>query len=502
MKQIKIFHFILVSLVIGCSDMLETQPTTFFSQESYWNDPESAINALTGCYYVLGRQIFYGSYEFHFENLTPNAFYNGSAEAITELAEGRATATTLGLNNVMWKNCYNGIGRCNTLLQNIDKVNIDDNLKLRISGEAKFIRAFLYNRLNVLFNGVPLILNQPNIVTDSKLPRDPHDKVLSQVLVDLNDAIHVLPVEYSSSEGGRITKGAALAMKARVLLQENNYQEVVNTIESIFKLNKYELFPDYNGIFRKTNEGNAEVIFDIRYKGPDYTNGDYNIIMAQFNTQAPVQGLVDAYEMIDGLSINDSPLYNPNSPYENRDPRFEQTILYLGVPWRNRLATDLDLHQTGYGFRKFTEYNGTTEGTIPPSQSDGNYVVIRFADVLLMYAEALNELLGPTPEVYSSINQIRQRPSVEMPPLPSNLDKNEMREAIRHERRVELAGESSYFYDIRRWRTIDTLMNQPVYNYKGNLIQNRKFDPKRDYFWPIPFTEIDLNPNLEQNPGY
>ena len=119
-----------------------------------------------------------------------------------------------------------------------------------------------------------------------------------------------------------------------------------------------------------------------------------------------------------------------------------------------------------------------------------------------MYAEALNEVSGPNQDVYSSINRVRQRPSVNMPPLPSGLSQEEMRESIRHERRIELAGESRYFFDIRRWGTINTVMNQPVYNYKNDVIQNRSFNPNRDYYWPIPYTEIDLNPSLEQNSGY
>jgi len=277
---------------------------------------------------------------------------------------------------------------------------------------------------------------------------------------------------------------------------------VISLCKEILELNVYDLFPDYGGMFKKANEGNIEIIFDVRYKAPDLTNGDYNIIMAQYNTTAPTKDLVDAYEMKDGLSIDKSPLYDPAHPYDNRDPRFYQTIIYLGMPWRNRTATTADLHQTGFGFWKFTEYNATTPGTIPASQSDNNFVVIRFADVLLMYAEALNEVSGPDSDVYFCINKVRQRPSVDMPPLPISLSKEEMREIIRHERRIELAGEARYFFDIRRWGTIDEVMNQPVYDYKNDLIQNRSFNPVRDYYWPIPFTEIDLNPSLEQNPNY
>ena len=376
---------------------------------------------------------------------------------------------------------------------------MEEDLKNRIIGEAKFLRAFFYNRINELFNGVPLILSEPNADEHANVPRSSYEEVFNQIIQDLDEAAAVLPVSYPASDDGRATKGAALALKARAMLQQHRYEEVVATTEEIFALNHYELFPDYNGIFRKANEGNSEIIFDIRFKAPEVTNS-YDIIMAQYSTQAPVQGLVDVYQMTDGLSIEESGLYDPNNPYVNRDPRFSQSIVYIGAPWRNRTATATDLHQTGYTFWKFTEYNETTAGTIV--NSDVNYVEIRYADVLLMYAEALNELSGPTPEVYVAINQIRTRPSVEMPELPMGLNQEEMRQAIRLERRIELAGEGSYFDDIRRWGTIEEEMVGPIYNYQGNVIQTRDFNPTRDYYWPIPFTEIDLNPALEQNPNY
>lgn len=119
-----------------------------------------------------------------------------------------------------------------------------------------------------------------------------------------------------------------------------------------------------------------------------------------------------------------------------------------------------------------------------------------------MYAEAINELLGANSDVYTAVNAVRQRPTVNMPPLPAGLNKEEMREAIRLERRIELAGEGIYFFDIRRWKTIEQEMNAPIRDHAGNVIVTRHFDPARDYFWPVPYTEIDLNPALTQNPNY
>ena len=504
MKTVRksIYSLILLSgaLLSSCHSMLDTEPTDFYSQETFWQTSQHALEGLTGSYQALTHAELYNAQTpFMFEAMSPNAFNYDNQRLANDFARGVHSATSIGMNAAMWTGCYRGIGRCNTVIDNVAGIAMDDELKSRIIGEAKFLRAFYYHRLNELFNGVPLILSEPNADEQASLPRNSHEEVLNQILRDLDDAAAVLPVSYSGNDEGRATKGAALALKARVLLQQHRYEEVVVAASEVFSLNHYELYPDYNGIFRKANQGNSEIIFDIRFKAPEVIN-TYDIIMAQYSTQAPLQGLVDEYRMIDGLSIEESPLYDVASPYENRDPRFEQSIVYIGAPWRNRTATVADLHQTGYTFRKFTEYNEDTPGTIV--NSDVNYVEIRYADVLLMYAEALNELSGPTAEVYAAINQIRARPSVEMPELPAGLNKDEMREAIRLERRIELAGEGSYFYDIRRWGTIEEEMVGPIYDYQENIIQTRDFNPNRDYFWPIPFTEIDLNPALEQNPNY
>lgn len=484
----------------SCEHLLETQPTDFYTEDSFWKTATHVEEAVTGIYQALVHNDLYNDQTpFMFEVMTPNAYHKDNFQSAHDFAIGTHTGTTLGMNHVTWRGSYRGIGRANMVIERAAAVDMDEALKSRLVGEAKFLRAFFYQKLNVLFSGVPLILSSPDATEHSATPRSSYDAVKAQILADLDDAIASLPASYNAADDGRATKGAALALKAQVHLQDHEYPAVVETIDQLNALGVYALFPDYNGLFRKANEGNAEIIFDVRFQSPQVRNS-YDIIHAQYNTQAPVQGLVDAYQMIDGKPIDESPLYNPSRPYENRDPRFAQTIVYLGAPWRNRVADEADLHQTGYTFRKFTEYNETTLGTI--SNSDVNYVVIRYADVLLMYAEALNEIEGPTSAVYDAVNLIRQRPSVGLPTLPPNLDKDAMRAAIRLERRIELAGEGSYFYDIRRWKTIDTEMNAPVRTHAGAVIQTRSFNPARDYIWPIPYTEIDLNPALEQNPLY
>ncbi|MDR1555733.1 MAG: RagB/SusD family nutrient uptake outer membrane protein [Tannerellaceae bacterium] len=494
----------------ACNDMMNIDATDFFRDDAYWQTENQAIEAVNGCYRALNDADLYGNGGAgaainNYECMTPNAYHKDNLYNTHDFAIGSQSATTLGMNLITWRGCYRGIGRCNNVIDKITGISMDEKLKTRLIAEAKFLRALYYHKMNVVFNGVPLVLTPPNVEEHSRLARASYEEVKAQILKDLDEAVPALETKYPSEQDGRATKGAAFALKAKVLLQDLDYSGTIGACESLFALNRYELFPDYNGIFRQANTGNSEVIFDVRWKYPN-TNCDYDIIHAQYNVQAPVQELIDAYQMIDGKSITESPLYDSANPYENRDPRFNQTILWIGKPWRNRIADASDLHQTGYGFIKYTEYTATTTGAL--STSDIPYVVLRYADVLLMYAEALNELLAaPDEKVYRTVNEVRGRESVNMPPLPDGLTKEQMREAIRLERRIEMAGEDDYFYAIRRWKTIETDMNASVHTcsiapYTGAVIETRHFNPARDYYWPIPYTEIDLNPELEQNPGY
>ena len=164
---------------------------------------------------------------------------------------------------------------------------------------------------------------------------------------------------------------------------------------------------------------------------------------------------------------------------------------------------------TGFGMKKYTIYDKgpapTGQSDLKSGQSETNYIVLRYADILLMYAEALNEASGPSPEVYAALNEVRQRPSVNLPgidPSVTPYSQSELREIIHFERRIEFAGEGYYYNDIRRWKTAETVLNAPIKTYDGSQIEVRTFNPARDYFWPVPLAETDLNPKLEQNTGY
>jgi len=238
----------------------------------------------------------------------------------------------------------------------------------------------------------------------------------------------------------------------------------------------------------------------------------------------PTQNLVDEYEMTDGLAFNVSPLYNANKPYKNRDPRFGASILYDSAMWiggeielkqggKEGIGTANDATKTGYNLRKFMD---TTIIKVNPDNGYNNWIVIRLGEVLLNYAEAQNEAIGPDQSVYDAVNAIRQRPSVNMPPLPAGLTQLQMRNKIRHERTVELAFEEQRFFDLRRWKGADgkylaeTILNSPVYGLKTSndrstrtkfKLEDRVYLPKHRLL-PIPQSEININRNLVQNPGW
>lgn len=499
MKKYIIQIIIGVFLFSGCKDFLVTVPSDQYTVENFWSSEEEAQAGLTGIYQVLrgyhANQILYSS------QVTPNSSRFDDPGGWRSLGRGTAISTN-PLFLSAWSSNYQGIGRANTVIANVNSENLEDTDPAvidQIVGEAKFLRAFFYYDLLYKFGGVPLLLDIPDVERDGDVARSDRSDVVTQILKDLDEAIAVLDV---NKDPGRVTKGTALALKARVLLYEERWSEAANTAQQVMDLNKYSLFPNYRELFKLENEDNSEVIWDIQFKLPEFGNG-YDNSVDRHSNNSPLKGLVDAYYMIDGESIEESQIYDSSAPYENRDPRLYQTIRLLEHMYNGQIDTPVQLDQTGFGTKKFTTYSDSTHiSEIAGGKSEINPIVIRYAEILLTYAEAMNEAEGPVQSVYDAINQIRERPTVNMPDLPIGLTKDEMRQQIRHERRIELAMEGKYIEDMKRWRTAEIELNGPVYNSEGNVYEIRKFDPERDYLWAIPSQELDLNPNLQQNSGW
>lgn len=497
-------YFILVILTLNsCSeDTLNLEPADQIRVDNFWTSGENALFALTGCYETLLAP-YRGAWLMELEQATPNAFETDDSIGASSIAQGLNDPENR-IVGLRYSAAYEGVGRTNTFLANIDQVPMDEDLRSRLIAEASFLRAFYYHNLVEFFGGVPLILDPPDNSTQGQLPRNSKEEVLVVIFEDLDRAIAGLPVSYPASDQGRATRGAALALKARSALYNERWQEAIDASQQIIDLGIYELFPDYRGLFLLENEHSSEVIFNVEFVLPEFTNG-YHVSLLDNGRVAPLQDLVDAYLMQDGENIEDSLLFDPMAPYDNRDPRLTQSIITVGSMFNGQLieGSESFLNISGYGFKKYTYFVDDEVRAAPaPGQGEINAIVFRYAETLLTLAEAENELNGPTSRAYDAINQVRQRISVEMPPLNVGLDQNEFREAVRLERRVEFAGEGLYYNDILRWRTAEVIMNSEAVTRDGAVIQQRRFDPQRDYLWPFPATDVLLNENLEQNPGY
>lgn len=523
MKKIFFIGAILaIAGITSCNkNLLNSSPNYEYSTSNFWNSPAAANAALSGCYSVLTDAGLYGGTATPLweETASPNAYDYDNSGGWNSIAEGNQSASTGGILTERWNDCYAGIGRCNTFLANVGKVpgmNAADIAQMK--GQAFFLRALLYFNLENYWGGVPLVLTAPDPATQDSLARTPRETIVQQILKDLDSAAAVLPWKYSSSDAGRATQGAAMSLKAKVLLYEasplfnpthdqSRWQTAATALKAVIDAAPKTgngLFSNYRALFLPENENNKEVIFDVQFIYPLEGNS-FDLIDKQYNTNAPLLGLAQAYEMKNGLPITD-PLsgYDPSNPYANRDPRLYATIVYPGDIYMGAKVTPSRFAITGYGVKKYSIYDSAAPpaglGDLKSGQSYTNYQVIRYADILLMYAEAENEAVGPDASVYFAINQVRKRAG--MPDITPGLTQDEMRQTIRQERRVEFACEGYYYNDIRRWMIADSVMNAPIYTYNGTEIEVRKFDPARDYWWPIQQSQLDLDKNLKQNPGY
>ncbi|WP_116108777.1 RagB/SusD family nutrient uptake outer membrane protein [Lewinella sp. IMCC34191] len=524
-------------LVVSGCEKLDLIPENTFTDTSYWTSTEKAQTFLNTAY----SQLFSSEHFFYNEALSDNA-YNGRGDnaGAASIASGTYDASLNRIQNE-WNDRYAGIKTCNLFLDNVDRVpEMDEALRERMKAEARFLRAWQHFMLMTWFGDIPLLDSDPSIEEAQNITRTPRSEVLAFVLSEMNAAADVLPTkeEYDEADRGRITAGAALATIARVHLYEGNWQEVVNYTQRLMngEAGNYTLFSSYPGLFLPQNEYSVEDILSIQYVPELRTWGEFFDMAplsagARLNALAPTQELVDSYLTLNGEPIDDpASNYDEDDPYTNRDPRLEATIVYHGYEWEDNSGThtiyiepgsDPDnavdeyapgssATPTGYYTRKYfdpTYQSGLSSGL--------NLMLIRYADVLLMYAEAKMELGEFDQSVWDqTIRPLRERAGF-TDALALNydgsLDQVALRDVIRNERRVELAMEGLRIFDIRRWRIAEEVLNGwahgarfgPSSTDDGYLRADlRTFDPARHYLWPIPRDERLINDNLGQNPGW
>jgi len=494
-------------LLAGCSkDFLNKNPTDQIPDGSFWKTQADADAGLTAVYSYLIQGYNYtsstntgqgwGSGTPYWETLTDNA-YSG---AFGTIATGAIEATTGFIQSDAYNTPYKAIQACNTFLANIGTVPLDAATMKRYVGEVRFIRGYYYFLLTQLYGDVALSFRPLGKDSASyRLPRTPKAVVIDSILSDLNFAAANLP---NTVYGGHVVRGTALGYIAKVDLALQDWQDAAATAQTIMTENKFSLYTGgYRGLFLKPGQNNnPEIMFSGRYQVPNaYSPADY--LYTYSSSFQPLNYLVNDYECTDGLPITSSPLYDPSNPYQRRDPRLLATVLVPGVLYKGGIPFVPAAIGASAGFLNKKGVD-STRATVIGTQSDQDWVYLRYAEVLLMYAEAQNELVGPDTSVYSAVNAVRARPSVNMPPLPAGLSQDSMRTRIRHERRIELALEGQRYFDLKRWK-LDRVIMPTIKDPSGAL---RTF-PLRDTLWPVPQSEIDLsktynNAAFKQTPGY
>lgn len=507
MKKILITRLLLaVSLVVslaGCNkDFLEKNPLDQISSATFWKTEADLNMGMAGVYSNLRAQYF-GYPRIFLEGLTDNAYaqyaWDGNVQAISL---GNTSPVTGGIIDGVYSGSYTGIAGCNYFLDNVDKVSVSDAVKNKYKAEARFLRAFFYFELVTTYGGVPLYLQTPQSADEAKIKQSSKEEVLNYIYADLDFAITNLS---DQAYAGHAVKGSAQALKTRALLFQEKWADAAALANTIISGGKFSLAPSYQGIFLSASqESNPEIMFSTKYLAPNNYQADYgglDIEQGWWAALAPYQDVIDEYEAKDGKSISQSPLYNAAEPYTNRDPRLDFTYKLKTEIWRTPTGAvwNVDPSPTGYSIEKYVDLSRLPFGYDMANKTDQDFVHLRYADVLLMYAEAKNEASGPDASVFAALNQIRARNDVKMPPVDQTLynSKEKLREFIRHERRVELAMEGLRFFDLKRWHIAHIKMPQ----MKAPSGVDLKFEEK-NYVWPFPQFEIDNNPQLDQNPNY
>lgn len=524
-------------LSASCADYLVREPEDALDPATFFSSQDNALIAVNGIYNAALEPVKGRTFAIDFDCMSDNMYNYSRNQNTQEFGQGtHGSSSVYALN--FWSRGYRGISRANTLLKWLDhcyeRTVPSNDIRERLRGEALFLRAYFYSELIDFFGDVPMYLDQVDLA-DSK-PRTPKPQIVEQILGDLATAAEQLPVTYGPDDAGRATRGAALALKGKIELYNGRWNDAAESFRQVIELRdetgalRYDLYPYYRELFLPQNENNCEVIFDIQYMKNAYSQGLTHQLYTftyEWNSYCPTAALAEAYRTAGGYPVtwdeeqqcyrSDDPAFDPTYPYRNRDPRLEQSVMMPGSDnGRGSVFLPNSANHTGMKIRKWNDYTETEK-----NNSEHNIILIRFADVLLMRAEALVESGSfDEAEVRGLVDRVRRRPSVMMPKVEefegTGLDAATLRSIIRQERRVEFAFEGTRVSDIRRWRIGPGTMTD-AYGYRYQdvrltpakyvpyKVDTRSFNPDRDYLWPIPQNEINTNPHInapDQNPGY
>lgn len=530
-KYFYILQYISVIMLLASTSCvpLEVSPDDRDTDANYWDKPESAKDLLNTCYKGIAsfEEVLYA------DAMSDNAYTKVPTAFNQNIGNGKfSTADTyVGL---VWSSRYAGIRDCNILLANINKTpGLSEEVRNRYIAEATVIRANHYFELYSRFGDIPYFTHVISIVESRTISRTPKADVVTSIINELDNVINNNYLSKTDGgEKGRLTHWAALAIKARILLFEGRYGEVKTVTNDIMTNGGFSLFPNYGDLFTVDKENNQEVILDVQYLSPGREHAvQYHFLPPSLKGYAqlsPLQELVDDYITLDGYTIKTAPgtSYDPTSPYDKRDPRLEASICYTNNSYKlvdgtfKKINCDIgggedgfdassNASNTGYYIKKY--WDNTYRGAL---MSGLNIIVVRYADVLLMHAEAAAELGQLDATTWNkTIKLTRERAGFTDPKavdFPTGAA--DLKDIVRRERRCELALEGLRYKDIIRWRIAEKVLNGNCHGlYTGDVIgtdngyvivEKRQFDKNKNYLWPVPQSQRDLNANLGQNPNW
>ena len=490
MRSLRLLPMVALVAVVGCTELDLTNPNQR-TTDTFWQSQEDAVLAMNAVYGATQANGVFGRW-LHFVS-----------DARTDVGRSRSPWTDLqnwtktvlvtpnfGPNQDVWDHHYEALFRANQVIEYVPDIEMDAGLRDRIVAEAKFVRGLMHWNLVLLFGNVP-VMTEP--LGAGEFPANmPPDQVLDQIAQDAQDAAAVLPESYPSGQLGRATRGAALALLGRAQLQKRQWADAAATFQQIRDLNVYSLAPTYEENFTMAGENNIESVFEVQFGGPE--------VLAQGTRGLNIAKLVGP-PTIGFTDVQPTEWFHQQYFAEtgNPDPRLRITMFYnaaggmdvYGQPFAVRYPTgfkDTGIDNT-YFWKKYGEYWLTFQDW----DAAVNHKVVRFAEVLLSQAEALNEA-GQTPEAAGPLNMVRAR--VGLDPVPTTLTQAEMRDRIEHEFLMEFGWENKRLAYLKR---------HDMFNKETLLPHDPDFEffvNGKSEFLPIPQTEVDLNPNVTQNPGW
>ncbi|MCC9135358.1 RagB/SusD family nutrient uptake outer membrane protein [Pontibacter silvestris] len=507
----KIFRYILVFAISGmamsCEETLDIENPNEISEQNYWqtqSDALAGVNAIYGAFYRNGTYARW--LQIYYNPRSDDGFAStGWAELRNAINFNQVDYNFEGHRNI-WDHQYRAIFRANQVLAYVPDIEMDETLKQRYLAEAKFLRALHYFNLVSLFRSVPLVLD-PSNPTD--LPSQaPESETWAQIERDLTEAAPNLPTSYDSENLGRATRGAAYALLGKAYLQQHEYQQAADAFSWLVEgegSSYYDLTPNYRENFLHTTENNPESVFEVQFlsvqsttdedaptsnlgnqRGPFFGPGNG----AGFNDVEMRRWVID--EFLEETTVNGErdPRLASTALYSHTDERGPEFSTFYGRTFAELVGPD----DQRVWYRKYlNDYFRTDETYEGPI----NFRVIRYADVLLMYAECLNAL-NRTNEAYQYVDRVRQRAGLaSLSAVKPNLSQEAFLQQLMHERVTELTGESVRWLDLLRWGYLDDPAK--VEELQARDPEFNDYDINRDKWLPIPQSELDINPNLQQN---